>query len=335
MNEKRHKQILVWLLIATIVTMGILTGCIEDEEGIQTVPVGKMENTSKPTPTYMQTQTPTPTPTPMLTPTPIPLKNYEELPYNKANSEPITLINHRDATKPTFRELRKFIEEDKTNDFTYSEYSYVCGDYAERVHNNAEAQGIKAGVVIVSFKNDVDLHALNIFDTKDYGKVYVDCTGRGVFIPEWGTEYFCDPYLVECNTDGFAYIKENREYGVISMDVVSFNTKYEYYEVFKNNREDFYRDIGSYNKEMREYNIAMGKYNREVDYYNSLPDVFYDEEMYKASLELYRELGDRERELDGWGIRLGIKLRSIENREGTYCCVCESLGIVEDVEIYW
>ena len=313
--------------------MGALIGCIE--ENAQTPPTVETMNTPTPTATPVPTPTPTPTSTPTPLPTPIPLKSYEELPYSKANSETITLINHRDATKPAFRELREFIEEDKTNEFTYSEVSYVCGDYAERVHNNAEAQGIKAGVVIVSFKNDIDLHALNVFDTKDYGKVYVDCTGRGGFIPEWGLEYFCDPYLIECSTDGFAYIKEGKEYGVISMDVVDFNTKYGYYEVFKDNEEDFWRDIDSYDKEMRKYNIALSRYNRDVDYYNSLPGVFYDDASYNAAMKLYNELEERKRELDSWSSTLDSKLRSIENREGTYCCVWGSLGIVEDVEIYW
>lgn len=330
MNEKKHRQIRTGLIcIWLIVMISVLTGCVD--ENTQTPPTEKAKNTPEPT----ITPTPTPVPTPTPTPTPIPLKSYEELPYLKANGEPITLINYRDSTKPTFKELRKFIENDRTDEETYNEYSYICGDFAEQVHNNAEAQGIKAGLAFITFKNNIVGHAINVFDTKDYGRVYIDCTGEGLFIPEYNVEYFCDPILTECSNDKIAYIEKGKEYGTLSFNVVSFNTDYKHYEVLKDNGEDFIRDIDAYNKEMREYNIEMGRFNRDVDYYNSLPSVYYDDESYRAAMELYNELEDRERELDSLSTSLNIKKRSIENREETYCCVWESLGIVEDIEIYW
>lgn len=319
------------MCILVVVAAGTLTGCVD--ENTQIPPVEKVINT--PEPTAIPTPVPTPAPIPAPTPTPIPQKTYEELLYSKANSEPITLINHRDATNPTFQELRKFIENDRTDGYTYSKYSYVCGDFAEQVHNNAEAHGIKAGLAFITFKNDVVGHAINVFDTKDYGRVYIDCTGEGLFIPEWDVEYFCDPVLIECSNDKIAYIEKGKEYGTLSFNVVSYNTNYKHYEVLKGNGEDFIQDIDAYNKEMREYNIEIGRFNRDVDYYNSLPSVFYDDESYNAAMELYNELEDRERELDSWRNSLGIKKRNIENREETYCCVWESLGIVEEVEIYW
>ena len=321
------------IVFGILVTIGILGGCIEETTQPETA--DNMINTSNPISTYTPTPSPTPTPDPTLTPTPVPLKSYEELPYLKADSEPMILINYRDSTNPTYQELRAFIEKDRTDGYTYSEYSYVCGDFAEQVHNNAEARGVKAGVAFVSFKNNVVGHALNVFDTKDHGRIYIDCTGQGLFIPEWDVEYFCDPILIECSNDKIAYIEKGKEYGTLSFNVVSYNTKYSHYELLKNNGEDFIRDIDAYNKEMREYNIEMANYNRDIRYYNSLPSVFYDDESYNAAMELYNELEDRERELDSWRNSLGIKKRNIENREETYCCVWESLGIVEEVEIYW
>lgn len=313
------------ILIIALVTIALLSGCIEN----QSIPTPTPIPTIAPTPT--PTPQPTPTPTPIPSPTPIPLKTFSELNYLKANYEPITLINHRDSTNPTFHELRKFIESDRTDERTYSEFSYMCGDYAEQVHNNAEAQGIKAGIVIVSFKNDIDLHALNVFKTKDHGTIYVDCTGRGYFFREVGAEYFCDLDLIECRNDGIAYIKENEEYGVISMDVVNFNTKYGYYEVLKGNKEDFFHDVDSYKKEIIRYNIETVSYNRDVDYYNSL---YYNDASYDTLTELYDELEEQERELDSWSNTLSNELSSIESREDTYCCVW-SLGIVDDIEVYW
>ncbi len=66
------------------------------------------------------------------------------------DNEPIVLINNPNATNPSYAELVAFINEDTTNHKFYRERGpepYVCSDYAEDVHNNAEGVGIKAAWV--------------------------------------------------------------------------------------------------------------------------------------------------------------------------------------------
>lgn len=335
-----------------VLSVVLFSGCIEKETSIppsQTptpmpLPTPTLSPTSTPMPTPTPTSTPTPTPAPTPTPTP-PLKTYRELPYAKANGEPITLINYRDSTKPTFRELRRFLEKDKTNEQLYSEFSFICGDYAEQVHNNAEAQGIKAGVAIIKFKNTLTPHAINVFDTKDAGTVYVDCTGEDYLSrleeiieipPIYGYDYdwICE-IEADCSTDKFAYIKEGKEYGVISINLVDYNTKYEYYEIFKQLSEDFEMDWQLFGEEMDEYNKDVRLYNADVDYYNSLPDVFYDEESYRAAMELYDELKEREKELVSREASLKSKCENLKKRGERYGCAWESPWIVEEIETYW
>ena len=53
---------------------------------------------------------------------------------------------------------------------------YDCSQFSKDVHNNAEAEGIRAAEVLVWFKNEDIGHALNAFLTTDYGLVYVSCT---------------------------------------------------------------------------------------------------------------------------------------------------------------
>lgn len=88
----------------------------------------------------------------------------------------IVLRNNDDAKDPIYNELIDFILRDNTDKRTYSPGSFVCADFAETVHNNAEAQGIKAGWVTINFLGDSGGHVCNVFNTTDRGLVFVDCT---------------------------------------------------------------------------------------------------------------------------------------------------------------
>jgi hypothetical protein len=139
----------------------------------------------------------------------------------------IILINNKNATNPTYSQLLNFLKTDTTDNFPYismpsilgsyynSAESYVnlkrvkdiidgsqnpinpkeCGDFAERLHNNAEKNGIRCGYVSIDLKGGTygtynfktgenkiytipnSNHALNIFETIDKGLIYIDCTG--------------------------------------------------------------------------------------------------------------------------------------------------------------
>ncbi len=131
----------------------------------------------------------------------------------------IVLINNEKATNPSYSELVSFLQRDKTDEFPYnyeigpttSYYGtpeshvdleniqniidgtaqpsnpHVCGDFAERLHNNAEMTGIRCAYVSVYLSGYSDSyeygipsdtsHALVAFDTSDKGLVYIDDTG--------------------------------------------------------------------------------------------------------------------------------------------------------------
>jgi len=93
----------------------------------------------------------------------------------------ITLENNPDAIDPTWAGLKDFLASDTTDRQTYSFSSFVCADFAEMLHNNAEAAGIRAAYVVVDLGPSAYYpmsggHALNAFDTTDRGLVYIDCT---------------------------------------------------------------------------------------------------------------------------------------------------------------
>lgn len=82
------------------------------------------------------------------------------------------------AKNPTYDELIDFIRRDQTDNTPYQADEYTCFDYAMDVHNNAEAAGIRAGVVFLNPNSEwgINRHALNVFDTIDKGLIFIDCT---------------------------------------------------------------------------------------------------------------------------------------------------------------
>jgi len=99
-------------------------------------------------------------------------------PYLLSLGRDMRLINNEEATNPTWAELKDFLHSDRTDGNPYIEGQYMCGSFAEDVHNNAEEAGIRAALVGISFEDPtIPSHALNAFKTTDGGLFFIDCTG--------------------------------------------------------------------------------------------------------------------------------------------------------------
>lgn len=107
-----------------------------------------------------------------------------------ADGHDIELANNPKAKDVTWAELKQFLQNDRTNEILYNYNTFMCGDFAERLHNNAEKAGIRAAYVSVDLGPsgvwaDIvtgctsygGLHACNAFQTTDRGIVYIDDTG--------------------------------------------------------------------------------------------------------------------------------------------------------------
>ena len=137
----------------------------------------------------------------------------------------IVLINNKNATDPTYAQLVNFLQNDKTDQYPYiytnkilssyygtaeshvdltriqgiidgtiqAQNPDVCGDFAERLHNDAEQAGIRCAYVSIDLSGYTDPahlgipsdsgHALDAFQTTDRGLVYVDTTGWIATVP--------------------------------------------------------------------------------------------------------------------------------------------------------
>lgn len=98
-----------------------------------------------------------------------------------SSSQNITLKN------PTFRELRDFIIKDTTsrNDFVLNKYE--CRHFATEVCNNAEAEGLRCGFVLLGFERGQ--HAVVAFETTDRGLVFIEPQTDARIHPEVGGKY--------------------------------------------------------------------------------------------------------------------------------------------------
>ncbi|AKB85878.1 hypothetical protein [Methanococcoides methylutens] len=132
-------------------------------------------------------------------------------PYGKH----IDITNYINSTDPTWDELILFIQEDETDQICFDDDSFVCADYAEMLHDNAEKEGIKAAYVSIQFKDKDTGHAINAFRTTDRGLVFIDCTGA----------YEEDKEILmkngHINLDKVAYLKEGENLGLIPLKEVT------------------------------------------------------------------------------------------------------------------
>ena len=160
--------------------------------GSEATPTSTYTSGTTATPRITPTKIPTPTPTPQWT-GPNGEKEHEYVScgincyYAGGDGQYTELFNNPQAHDPSWDELVTFLASDKTDEHDYIYGSFVCADFAEMLHNNAEASGIRAAYVLVDLSGYSDPynygipyntgHALNAFDTTDRGLVYIDCTG--------------------------------------------------------------------------------------------------------------------------------------------------------------
>ncbi|HEY93422.1 MAG TPA: hypothetical protein G4O15_00595 [Dehalococcoidia bacterium] len=98
-------------------------------------------------------------------------------PYRASTRPQYDLVNNPEATNVSYIDLRNFLFEDDTDKIPYLVDEYMCGEFAETLHNNAEESGIKAAFVGIHFKDGSTAHAFNAFITTDRGLMYIDVTG--------------------------------------------------------------------------------------------------------------------------------------------------------------
>ena len=94
---------------------------------------------------------------------------------NALGQHPV-LMENSSAHDPSYEELVNFLINDDTVKNRYVSPSFTCADFAQELQNHAESQGIRCGFAGISFLNSEYGHAMDVFDTTDKGRLYVDTT---------------------------------------------------------------------------------------------------------------------------------------------------------------
>ena len=88
---------------------------------------------------------------------------------------------------PTFQELKDFLLKDPTSRNQFVLNKYECRHFAAEVDNNAEANGLRCGFVLLCF--DRGQHAVVAFETTDRGLIYIEPQTDAAIEPKVGGKY--------------------------------------------------------------------------------------------------------------------------------------------------
>lgn len=175
---------------------------------------------------------------------------------------PIELKNNPQAINVTLATLKDFLHQDTTDLLPYVEREnpehlrpFVCSDFAETVHNNAEAAGIRAGYVSIDWSDGGIGHAINCFQTTDEGLIFIDCTGQS----QYSQVEQNDGIVTLGSWDKVAYVLDGRRYGVISL-AYALSGDYSFYLRFEDRWQALKDKLAAYNEEVKLYNQQISNH---------------------------------------------------------------------------
>ncbi len=169
---------------------------------------------------------------------------------------PIELKNNPRAVNVSYQVLLDFVQRDTTDLLPYVERgnqngqtAFVCSDFAELLHNNAEVAGIRAGYVSIDWMSGEIGHAIVAFETTDQGLVFIDCTGQS----EYSQVEEGNAGVTLGSWDKVAYVVIGRKFGAIST-AYARSADYSFYERFEERWRELKDKLAAYNSEVKLYN---------------------------------------------------------------------------------
>ena len=282
--------------------------------------------------------------------TPTPWEDYAD--------QYVTIKTYRNATPVSYDELIAFLNNDNTEDRLYVLPAYTCVDYSANLYNNAEAKGIKCGLVSIVFKEQIPGHAFNAFPTTDKGIVYIDCTGIN-------STYMMEGYVA---TDNNVYLQADDELGELPDNQTNGNLSYAFYAdrmerigIFTAKLDQYNKDVEAYNAsglayeaDVRNYNAQMDRHNGAVAAFNSQNqdkyqsylnhEISYDDYMNWYNTNSAKipaapgnggSLDYRKQNLDIEYIQLNNRKSELMNSEEMKWITFNPVGTIASVSVYW
>ncbi len=299
----------------------------------------------------------------------------ERLPVLNASGQALTLTEYGTAKNVSYGQLCAFLANDTTETAAYAYPNHTCGDFAVRLHDAAEARGIRSGLVAVILNTtgypdgapgraDAGVvperdrgHAFNAFNTTDRGLVFIDATG--VMQSEKGAGRPPQKMV--------AYFEGGMPLGEIALNQ-SEGLDYPYYRQRESRYALYVRNVSRFNDEVRAFNAEERTFNDTVNgYYRDFADFSNQYHSFGIALNyskgsgasenvtsggfgLWREvLADKlllldarydairyeNRTLEEERQRLEEEKTALEHREEAKWVMNEPLGVVESYRVYW
>jgi hypothetical protein len=261
----------------------------------------------------------------------------ERLSIMNATSQHLTITEYRYATNVSYDTLMMFLNNDTSDMADYVSPNYTCGDFAVHLHDDAEAQGIRCGIVGVSLnvsgysgldtryvipshpgvEDNSDMgHGFTVFNTTDRGLVYIDATGVTSEEKAQGRQ---PRYMV-------VYFKQDMPLGEIcvnqseSLDYSYYQQKESQYQAYNKKISDYNDEVKAINAETKAFNITFKAYTSDLDAYdeeydrfsaelNDLEDANVSQQEMPEQLDLWRE------GLIRWQDALDVKLDKIKDQK--------------------
>jgi hypothetical protein len=191
------------------------------------------------------------------------------------NGRPVMVKINPAAKDPTLAAVIAFVKADRTNQIPYVPGTFVCSEFAVRLHDNAERAGLRAAIVFVSFATGPG-HALIAFHTRDHGLVFVDCTGGTADNPASGPGGF----------DTFGYLVKGRPYGRLPLDLgITDPVSYAFYEKIRTARAG----IQAWSKWADQERVVLGAESAEIARLESRPLAPEQAAQVKARIDQFNE----------------------------------------------
>jgi hypothetical protein len=195
----------------------------------------------------------------------------EQIPVLNAAGQEVKITEYRNATNTTYANLTVFLESDHTEEMLYVDPTYTCSDFAVALHDNAEANGIKCGVVSVQFEGRSIGHMFNVFPTDDKGLVYVDATG----VNETQRQNNITPIKAA------VYLEDGRDLGEIAFYQTGGDLEYDFYMGRQQQMDQYKKEVSAY---IVDYDLYQADY---MTWDASVTQLAADYETYGADLEAY------------------------------------------------
>ena len=193
----------------------------------------------------------------------------QQLPVMNAAGSFVMVSEYREVDNTTYANLMQFLQSDHTEDRLYVEPSYTCSDFAVALHNNAESQGIRCGIVNVQFAGQSVGHAFDVFPTTDKGLIYIDATG--VNATQLGENISPSKAAV--------YLVNGSEFGEIALNQTEGNFSYAFYQ-------DRMSKIDAYKAELSAWDANFSLFNKDFDAWKDAEtDLYYKTKNYSADLK--------------------------------------------------